>query len=69
MNNKIPRKSYRITGEMLINTNMDKAGDIINVFKNDLGYLGLNIRTGKYAYIFVSMLRDPEVFKLIEVIA
>ena len=51
--NRIPRKFNRITGKMLIETNMDKPGDVLHVFKNDFGYLALNLRTGKYAYAFV----------------
>lgn len=68
MGNRIPRKFNRITGEMLIDTNMSKQGDTLHIFKNDSGYLALNLRTGKYAYMFVSMLRNNKVFKLIEVI-
>lgn len=66
-NNIIPRKFNRITGKMLIDTNMDKSGDTVHIYKNDNGYLALNMRTGKYAYCFVSMLRDKEIFELIEV--
>ena len=53
---------------MLIETNTDKPGDVLHVFKNDLGYLALNLRTGKYAYAFVSMLRNKAIFELQEVI-
>lgn len=67
--NVIPRKFYQITGEMLINTSMDRAGDKVHIFKNDTGYLALNLRTQKYARIFPQMLRDPRIFKLEEVIA
>lgn len=66
--NRIPRKFNRITGKMLIETNMDKPGDVLHVFKNDFGYLTLNLRTGKYAYAFVSMLRNKAIFELQEVI-
>ena len=66
--NRIPRKFNRITGKMLIETNMDKPGDVLHVFKNDFGYLALNLRTGKYAYAFVSMLRSKAIFELQEVI-
>lgn len=66
--NRIPRKFARITGEMLIKTNLDEKGDILHVFKNDCGYLALNTRTGIYAYIFPSMLRNLEIFKITEVI-
>jgi hypothetical protein len=66
MNNKIPRKFNKIVGKMMIDTNMDKAGDIIHVYKNNVstGYLALNIRTQKHAYIFVSMLRNGHVFEI-----
>lgn len=70
MENRIPRKFYSLTGKMLIETNMDKPGDILHIYKNDCGtgYLALNTRTGKYCYTFVSMLRNPEIFELLEVV-
>lgn len=34
---------------------------------NDGGYLGLNTRTGKHAYYFPSMLRNAEIFSILEV--
>lgn len=67
-NNRIPRKFNCITGKMLIETNMDKPGDILHIYKNDFGYLAFNTRTGKYAYVFANMLRNKEVFELMEVI-
>lgn len=68
MKNCIPRHFYRITGRMLVDTNIDRAGDILHVSKNDYGCLALNMRTGKYAYAFVSMLRNPELFEILEVV-
>ena len=67
MNNRIPRKFNRITGRMKINTNMDKINDILHIYKNNYGYLALNTRTQKYAYSFVSMLRNAEVFELMTI--
>lgn len=66
-NNRIPRNFYSITGKILIDTSETKADDIIHVTKNDCGYLGCNVRTGKYFYIFVSMLRNSEIFQIIEI--
>lgn len=66
-NNVIPRQFIKITGKMLVNTNMDNIGDTVSVYKNNFGYLELNHRTGKYAYAFVSMLRNAQVFELLEV--
>lgn len=68
MKNRIPRKFASITGKMLISTSATKPGDIIHIYKNDFGYLGLNARTGKYAYYFPSMLRNAELFRVLEVI-
>ena len=34
---RLPVKFNRITGKMLIETNMDKPGDVLHVFKNDFG--------------------------------
>ena len=67
MNNRIPRQFYRITGEMLIKTNLDQPGDVLHIFKNDSGYLALNTRTGKYAYMFAAMLRNANVIKITEI--
>lgn len=67
MKNRLPRKFNRIVGKMLIDTNTDKSGDIIHIFKNDLGYLILNKRTGKYAYAFPAMLRDGSIVEFLQV--
>jgi len=66
MNNRIPRTFNKIVGKMMIDTNMDKTGDIIHIYKNDIstGYLALNTRTQKYAYMFVNMLRNGELFQI-----
>jgi len=69
MNNRIPRKFYSITGEMLIPTSESKPGDIIHIYKNDFGYCGYNPRTNRHFYIFVSMIRNAEIFRITEVIA
>lgn len=45
-----------------------RKGDIIRIYKNDMGYCGYNPRTNRYFYIFVSMLRNAEIFKLQEVL-
>lgn len=66
--NRIPRHFTRITGEMLIETTETRPGDIILVYKNDMGYCGYNPRTNRHFYIFVSMLRNAEIFKLQEVL-
>lgn len=66
-NNRIPRKFNSIKGKMLIETNMSKPGDILHVYKNDHGYLAYNTRTGKHFYIFISMLRNAEIFEFEEV--
>lgn len=68
MNNRIPRKFYQIAGEMLINTNMTQAGDVLHIYKNNSGYLALNTRTGKYFYTFVSMLRNSEIFRITKIV-
>lgn len=65
--NRIPRKFNRIIGKMLIDTNVSKAGDVIQIRKDENGYLGLNTRTQKKASFFVSLLRNGEVFELISV--
>jgi hypothetical protein len=67
MNNRIPRKFYSITGEMLIDTSESKPGDEIHIYKNDFGYLGYNTRTNRHFYMFVSMIRNADVFRVIEI--
>lgn len=66
--NRIPRNFNRIKGLVLIKTSGDNPGDLVHVFKNDFGYLGLNKRTENYAYYPATMLRDVECFKIEEVI-
>lgn len=67
MNNRIPRLFSRITGKMLIETSETRPGDIIRVYKNNMGYLAYNPRTNRHFYVFVSMLRDSEIFKVNEI--
>ena len=67
MNNRIPRKFNRITGEMLIDTNVSQAGDVLHIYKNNSGYLVLNTRTGKYAYVFAAMLRNADVIRITDI--
>lgn len=67
MNNRIPRLFSRIMGEMLIETSETRPGDIIRVYKNNMGYLAYNPRTNRHFYVFVSMLRDSETFKVNEI--
>lgn len=68
-NNRIPRKFNSIKGKILIKTNMDQPGDILHIYKNDCGtgYLAYNTRTNKHAYIFPSMLRNAEIFEIMEI--
>lgn len=67
MNNRIPRLFSQIIGEMLIETSETRPGDIIRVYKNNIGYLAYNPRTNHHFYVFVSMLRDSEIFKVNEI--
>lgn len=66
--NRIPRSFERITGEMLIDTNVDKKGDMLHIFKDEMGYAALNLRTGKRARVFVDMLRNAALFKVAEIL-
>lgn len=66
-NNKIPRKFNLIVGRVLIDTNVNKANDIVHISKNDNGYLMFNTRTKENAHMFVSMLRNSEVFELVSI--
>ena len=68
MSNKIPRKFNMIKGEMLINTSMNKIGDIVHISKNEYGYVSHNTNTNKNAQCFLSMLRNANVIKILEII-
>ena len=65
--NRIPRNFNRITGKLLIETSAGKPAEY-HVYKNNYGYLGLNLSTGKYFYMFISMLRNAEIFQITEII-
>lgn len=67
MNNRIPRIFYSITGEMLINTSETLPGDKIHITKNNYGYLAYNPRTNRHFYIFAAMIRNGEIFRIMEV--
>ena len=66
--NVIPRKFEKIRGKMLIKTNVNEQGDLVDIFKDDCGYHGLNLRTGEQYACFVSMLRIGEVFEVLEIV-
>lgn len=68
-NNKIPRNFKTITGKMLISTNANNEGDIIEVVNNDNGngYTLTNIRTQEKFHCFISMIRNAEIFELTDV--
>ena len=65
--NVIPRKFNCITCKMLTGTNANKPGDVFHVYRNDSGLCALNTATGKYFYIFPSMLRDSQMCEFLEV--
>lgn len=68
MKNIIPRNFNYIVAEMLIDTSCDKKGDIVHLFKDEYGYRELNTRTGLYARPFVSMLKNGDYVKIIEIV-
>lgn len=68
MKNVIPRNFTKIVAEMLIDTNCNIKGDIVYVFKDEYGYRELNTRTGLYFRPFVSMLRNGDCVKIIEIV-
>jgi hypothetical protein len=67
MSNRIPRKFNCIKAKILIDTNVSKANDELHIYKNDYGYLSLNKRTNEYSYMFVSMMRNDEIFEILEI--
>lgn len=66
-NNVIPRNFYNIKVKMLIPTSESQPGDIVNIGKNDFGYIGYNIRTNKHFYIFATMMRNAAICEFLEV--
>lgn len=60
--NRIPRNFNRITGKINIKTNVSEAGDIMHIYKNYDGYTALNTRTGLYCQMFISLVRNAEIF-------
>ena len=68
MKNVIPRNFKKIVAEMLIDTSCDKKGDIVHVFKDEHGYIELNIRTGSCARPFASVLKNGDCVKIIKII-
>lgn len=68
-NNVIPRQFIKITGKMLIKTSCDEIGDIVTVTRNEYNQLTeVNHRTGERACPFISMLRNAQIFELLEVV-
>lgn len=68
MSNRIPREFHSITGEMLISTSHTNAGDVLRITKNDHGYSAYNRRTNQHFYMFASMIRNADIFKITEII-
>ncbi len=69
MKNRIPRKFKEIKGEMLIPTNVSEPGDIVKVYRNEFNDLvSLNIRTGEKSQMFLSLLRNGNIFKVLEIV-
>lgn len=67
--NTIPKKIKRILAELLCYTNSGKPGDIFEIVPNEMGGLsGTNINTEKEWYIFLSTLRNENVFRIIEIV-
>ena len=68
-NNRIPRNFKKLTGTMLVDTSCCRAGDELQICKDECStkYLATNTRTGKSSYVFVSMLRNTNYFKLTNV--
>ena len=66
--NVIPRKFEKIRGKMLIKTNVNEQGDLVEVFKEDGSYHELNLRTGIRCWANLSVLRCKELFEIIEIV-
>lgn len=66
-NNKIPRQFDLLVGKILVDTNVSKVNDILHITKSENGYTALNTRTKETAFMFVSIMRNSEIFELVSV--
>lgn len=67
-NNTIPRKFDKIEIKLKVETNIDKAGDVLIVTKNKEGeYIAFNDKTKEKSCVFLSMLRNPYVVEIVNV--
>lgn len=65
--NVIPRKFKYIIGEWLIDTSAGKSG-LMKIDKENGYYHGIDLDSGKEYHVFVEMLRNIEIFKVLEVV-
>ena len=68
--NRIPRKFDHIIVETVHGTSAGEVGRRFKVTKDPYsGYLGVDLVNGKRWSMFVSHLRNPEIYKIVEIIA
>lgn len=65
--NRIPREFNRITGKMLVKTNVNNANDTIYIYKEERGLSLFNPKTQENVHCFLSMIRNGEVFEFLTV--
>lgn len=58
--NRIPRTATKLKVKMKVKTTAGATGEILNAYKDFNGWHGTN-SNGQTFYLFVSMLRNPDV--------
>ena len=58
--NRIPRTAKKLRVKMKVKTTAGYTGEILNAYKDTNGWHGTN-SNGQTFYLFVSMLRNPDV--------
>jgi len=69
-NNRIPRNFNQIKAVNNLETSGGRPGDVFEITRNTYGgnLHGTNTRTGESFYIFISHLRIPEAWTILEIV-
>ena len=68
MANRIPRNFKHMLIEALTQSNAGNPGEIFEIVRDATGYHGTSLVTGKEWTFFPSMIRNENLFKIVEVV-
>ena len=68
MGNRIPREFDLITAETLVDSSAYKKGTIVQIFKDDHGYLSKAVGETTFYREFVSRIRNENLYKILSVV-